>query len=152
MKIMMPALLLSGPIITAYSGTTPKSRGGAWLISAELAVFIIVLVCANFALRRCPIFHSGVPRGLIAACVACLSSVALFFTPSAQSGFTQQPTHSSPVIEFVLVPYATLALALPFLLLLFLLKKFCERKTNAKTRCPGKTEGVGNESLENGLS
>ena len=85
---------------------------------ALVFVFLIVSVCTLIALARAPILSPGA-RALAAICSAALAVLALcrwFARPQVAITAVRR----SPLVEFVLLPYGVLALALVFLLLVLL--------------------------------
>ncbi|OQY98218.1 MAG: hypothetical protein B6D36_17870 [Planctomycetes bacterium UTPLA1] len=123
MLVLTRAFVECTSAVAAPAHNPGGRRGDIALVLAAIGVFCIIATCANIAFQQMPLFRNGFGRRMLAICVAGLSTIALFFNPSTQKSFEQQPLrhHPNPVIEFILVPYAALALTLILLPLVFLL-------------------------------
>ncbi len=125
MLVLTRAFVECTSAVAAPAHNPGGRRGDIALVLAAIGVFCIIATCANIAFQQMPLFRNGFGRRMLAICVAGLSTIALFFNPSTQKSFEQQPLrhHPNPVIEFILVPYAALALTLILLPLVFLLHR-----------------------------
>ena len=87
-------------------------------IAVLAAVFLVVFACSLTALASSGMFRPG-SRFLVAGSAAALSVVGLLVMASGHRGETSSPAETDPLIMGLLLPYATLAIALIVLFLLW---------------------------------
>ncbi len=106
-------------------GTSIGSLPDTTVIIVSIAMFAIVLVVAHRALKEMPPFGDG-GSWIVAFCTAALSVLGLLRFLGAQEDGTRadsRPAAPDGTIDFILLPYATLAIAILFVLLLLTLTK-----------------------------
>jgi hypothetical protein len=101
-------------------GTSVGSLSGAGVTVVLITMFVIVLVIAHRALREMPLFGDG-GSWIVAFCTAALSVLGfLRFLGPQEHGARTDRTTTAPdgMIDFILLPYAALAIAILLMLLL----------------------------------
>jgi amino acid transporter len=121
-------------------GTSIGSLPDAAVMIVLITIFAIVLVVAHRALKEMPLFGDG-GSWIVAFCTAALSVLGLLrFLGAQEDGARADSRPAAPdgVIDFILLPYATLAIAILFVLLLLALGKV----RPSKGRTPGNQQRV----------
>ena len=104
-------------------GTSISSPLDAVVTVVLIAMFVIVFVVARGALKEVPLF-SGAGSGIVAFCTAVLAVMGLLrFLGSPNQGMRTERTSGGGIFDFILLPYATLAIAILLVLLLLALSK-----------------------------
>lgn len=110
-----------------FMSNLAEAGSPAVLAIAFLGAGVLVLLGAYKSLASAPLFDSARRRAIVALCIAAMSVIGLLrmsprSAPPADVVGAAQPAR--PVLDFVLLPYATLALALIFIFLVFLWSRF----------------------------
>lgn len=119
-------------------GTSISSPLDAVVTVVLIAMFVIVFVVARGALKEIPLF-GDTGSWPVAFCTAVLAVLGLLrFLGSPNQGMRTERTSGGGTFDFILLPYATLALALLLVLLLLALSKV----RPSKGRIPGNQQRV----------
>lgn len=100
------------------------------------SVFLIVLTCSHSGLSRAQIFTQPhrILLSIITAILAILGLIGMFQTPKHANGITPTPANPASWITALLIPYATLGIAIFLVALaLFVLRFFKTKHGNQKT-------------------
>jgi len=100
--------------------TSVSSLSDAAVTIVLIAMFVIVLVVARRALKETPLFGNG-SSWVVAFCTAALSVLGLLrFLGPQEHGTRADSTPAAPggAVDFILLPYAMLAIAILLVLLL----------------------------------
>jgi hypothetical protein len=104
-------------------GTSINSLSDAAAVVVLIAMFVIVFVVARGALRQMPLFR-GSGNWPVAFCTAVLAVMGLLrFLGPPDPSKRMDRTPGGGIFDGILLPYATLAIALVLLLLLLALGK-----------------------------
>jgi uncharacterized integral membrane protein len=119
-------------------GTSISSSLETLVTVVLIAMFVIVFVVARGALKQMPLF-GDVGSWPVALCTAVLAVMGLlrFLGPPDPSTYTER-TPTGGIFDFILLPYATLAIALLLVLLLLALGKL----RASKNQTPWKQQRV----------
>jgi hypothetical protein len=119
-------------------GTSIGSLPDAAVMIVSITMFAIVLVVAHRALKEMPLFGDG-GSWVIAFCTAVLSVIGLLrFFGSPGQGTRTERTSGGGIFDLILLPSATLAIALLLVLLLLALGKL----RASKNQTPWKQQRV----------
>ena len=104
-------------------GTSISSLSDAVVTVVLIAMFVIVFVVARKALKEVPLFGDA-GSWPVAFCTAVLAVMGLLrFLGSPDQSTRTERTPGGGIFDFIVLPYATLALALLLVLLLLALGK-----------------------------
>lgn len=99
--------------------TSIHLSSNATVLLALGAMFMLVLTCVHKAIRKMALF-GDVAGWVVAVCVALLSIVGLvrfFAIPDQRAGAGAEPTETGSWVDFILLPYIVLPIALLLVLL-----------------------------------
>jgi hypothetical protein len=117
-------------------GTSISSPLETLVTVVLIAMFVIVFVVSRGALKRMPLFGDA-GSWPVALCTAVLAVLGLLrFLGSPGQGTNPESTPGGGIFDFILLPYATLAIALLLVLLLLALSKVWPGKSGM----PGKQQ------------
>lgn len=122
-------------------GMSIGSLSDAAVVVVLIAMFAIVLIVAHRALKEMPLFGDG-GSWIVAFCTAALSVLGLLrFLGPQENGVRTDRTTTAPggMIDFIVLPYAALAIAILLMLLLLAWSK-ARPDRSAKPREPQPTK------------